>query len=226
MLAGARLAIPDLANTKTRQVSPRRGGDDFVMADHKLTEDEKVLHNMGYAQELSRRMANVLELRDFLFDHLHLSGGITSFPVAFSAGGGFSAATSAGLVGGFFALVVAASLGQIASAYPTAGGALSLVLDPRRASLGLAVRLDQPRSACIFVVASVNFGRLHLHPKDLVLHRHASAATPRPGVTLQASASSPSSPSPRRCSTTSASGHHDADGLLGLPDLRRRARSW
>src|SRR5207344_3377923 len=47
--------------------------------------------------------------------------GITAFPVAMSSGGGFSVAIG-WVIGGVFAMVVAASLGQIASAYPTAGG--------------------------------------------------------------------------------------------------------
>ena len=50
-----------------------------------------------------------------------LAGGITSFQAGFSAAGG--AAIGIGWpIGCAFALIVAAAMGQIASAYPTAGG--------------------------------------------------------------------------------------------------------
>ncbi len=92
------------------------------MADNqKLTEDEKVLHGMGYAQELARRMGGFSNFAISFSIICILAGGITAFPVAMSSGGGFSVAIG-WIVGGLFALVVAASVGQIASAYPTAGG--------------------------------------------------------------------------------------------------------
>lgn len=86
-----------------------------------MTEDEKVLHGMGYAQELNRRMGAFQSFAISFSIICILSGGFGSFPIALSTGGGF-ALTIGWLVGGAFALVVAAGLGQIASAYPTAGG--------------------------------------------------------------------------------------------------------
>jgi len=86
-----------------------------------MTEDEKVLHGMGYAQELHRRMGAFQNFAISFSIICILSGGFGSFPIALSSGGGFSL-TIGWLVGGAFAMVVAASLGQIASAYPTAGG--------------------------------------------------------------------------------------------------------
>ena len=83
------------------------------MADHKLTEDEKVLHGMGYAQELARRMGGFSNFAISFSIICILAGGITAFPVAMSSGGGFSVAIG-WIVGGLFALVVAASVGQIA----------------------------------------------------------------------------------------------------------------
>ena len=50
-----------------------------------------------------------------------VAGGITSYPTALASGGGFSVAIG-WLIGGAFALVVATSLAQIGSSYPTAGG--------------------------------------------------------------------------------------------------------
>lgn len=136
------------------------------MAEHKLTEDEKVLHNMGYAQELARRMGGFSNFAISFSIICILAGGITAFPVAFSSGGGFSVAVG-WVIGGLFALIVAASVGQIASAYPTAGGLYhwASILGGRGWGWLCAwINLV----GLIFVVASVNFG-VYLLLKDLVL---------------------------------------------------------
>ncbi len=92
------------------------------MADNKhMSEDEKVLHGMGYAQELSRRMGTFQSFAISFSIICILSGGLASFPIAMSTVGPWMA-TIGWVLGGIFALVVAASMGQIASAYPTAGG--------------------------------------------------------------------------------------------------------
>jgi amino acid transporter len=133
---------------------------------HNLTEDEKVLHGMGYAQELARRMSGFSNFAISFSIICILAGGITSFPLAMATGGGFEAGIG-WLVGGFFALIVAAALGQIASAYPTAGGLYhwSSILGGRfwgwlTAWINLL--------GLIFVVASVNVG-VWLLFRDLVL---------------------------------------------------------
>lgn len=87
-------------------------------------EDTKVLHSMGYAQELSRRMGGFSNFAISFSIICILAGGITSFPLAMGTGGAFQA-TIGWIVGGVFALVVATSMGQIASAYPTAGGSIT-----------------------------------------------------------------------------------------------------
>ncbi|HPH13687.1 MAG TPA: amino acid permease [Burkholderiaceae bacterium] len=91
------------------------------MANEHMSEDEKVLHGMGYAQELHRRMGGFQNFAISFSIICILSGGFGSFPIALSTGGTFSL-TIGWLVGGAYALIVAAALGQIASAYPTAGG--------------------------------------------------------------------------------------------------------
>jgi amino acid transporter len=92
------------------------------MADTKhMTEDEKVLHGMGYAQELSRRMGAFQSFAISFSIICIISGGLASFPIAMSTVGPWMA-TIGWVLGGIFALIVAASMGQIASAYPTAGG--------------------------------------------------------------------------------------------------------
>ena len=84
-------------------------------------EDVKILHGMGYAQELSRRMGTFQSFAISFSIICIISGGLGSFPIALSTGGTFSL-TIGWLIGGVYALIVAACLGQIASAYPTAGG--------------------------------------------------------------------------------------------------------
>jgi amino acid transporter len=131
-----------------------------------LDEDMKVLHGMGYAQELSRRMHGFSNFAISFSIICILAGGITSFNVGFSTGGAFMV-TVGWTIGGLFALVVAASLGQIASAYPTAGGLYhwSSILGGRGWGWVTAwINL----LGLIFVVASVNVGVYTLF-RDLVL---------------------------------------------------------
>jgi amino acid transporter len=83
--------------------------------------DVKLLHKMGYAQELSRRMGAFSNFAVSFSLICILSGGITSFQMGLSAAGGASIGLGWPL-GSLFALVVAAAMAQIASSYPTAGG--------------------------------------------------------------------------------------------------------
>lgn len=84
-------------------------------------EDVKILHNMGYAQELSRRMHAFSNFAISFSIICILSGGINSLGQATAGAGG--AAIGIGwpigvMISGLFALALA----QISSAYPTAGG--------------------------------------------------------------------------------------------------------
>jgi len=136
------------------------------MADHKLTEDEKVLHSMGYAQELSRRMGAFQNFAISFAIICIVAGGITAFPVALSAGGG-AAIGIIWPVGSVFALLVAAAMGQVASSYPTAGGIYhwSSILGGR--GFGWAAAWFN-LLGLIFVVSSVNWGLYNLF-RDLFL---------------------------------------------------------
>jgi len=85
-----------------------------------LAEDVKALHNMGYAQELSRRVRVFSNFAISFSVICILSGAINSFGQATASVGG--AAIGIGwpvgvLISGVFALALA----QISSAYPTAG---------------------------------------------------------------------------------------------------------
>lgn len=84
-------------------------------------QDVKVLHDMGYAQELSRSMGAFQNFAISFSIICILSGGINSLGQATSGVGG--AAIGIGWpVGVFMSFVFALGLAEIGSAYPTAGG--------------------------------------------------------------------------------------------------------
>ncbi len=83
--------------------------------------DAALLARFGYAQDLHRRMGRFSNFAVSFSIICILAGGITAFPTALGAGGGLSIGLG-WLVGAAFALVVAVSMAQIASAFPTAGG--------------------------------------------------------------------------------------------------------
>jgi amino acid transporter len=84
-------------------------------------EDVKVLHGMGYAQELERRMSRFSNFAISFSIICILSGGINSLGQGISGVGG--AAIGIGWpLGTFISGVFAVALAQISSAYPTAGG--------------------------------------------------------------------------------------------------------
>src|SRR5215208_6739539 len=91
------------------------------MANKVQEHDKQVLHKLGYAQELSRRMSGFSNFAISFSIICILAGGISSFAAAFNSTGGGGAFVG-WFVGGLFSLLVAFSMGQIASAYPTAGG--------------------------------------------------------------------------------------------------------
>ena len=110
------------------------------MADHKLTEDEKVLHGMGYAQELARRMGGFSNFAISFSIICILAGGITAFPVAF-VGRRFLRCDR-------LARRRLVRTGGRGLGWPNRFGLsngwrpVSLGLDPRRPWLGLDLRLD------------------------------------------------------------------------------------
>jgi amino acid transporter len=84
-------------------------------------QDVKVLHDMGYAQELSRSMGAFQNFAISFSIICIMSGGINSLGQATSGVGG--AAIGIGWpVGCLMSLVFALALAEIGSAYPTAGG--------------------------------------------------------------------------------------------------------
>lgn len=129
-------------------------------------EDVKALHSMGYAQELSRRMGLFQNFAISFSIICILAGGITAFPLSLSAAGGASLGIGWPLAS-VFALLVACALGQIASAYPTAGGIYHWASMLGNKGFGWAAAWLN-LLGLMFVVSSVNFG-LYLLVKDLML---------------------------------------------------------
>jgi len=91
------------------------------MAEKSQAHDKQVLHKLGYAQELSRRMSGFSNFAISFSIICILAGGISAFPAAFNALGS-GGAVLIWLIGGVLAMSVAVGMGQIASSFPTAGG--------------------------------------------------------------------------------------------------------
>src|SRR3954451_7041216 len=130
-----------------------------------ISDDVRLLHSLGYAQELRRRMSLFSNFAISFSIICILAGGITSFQLGFAAAGGASIGIGWPLAC-LFSLIVACSMGQIASAYPTAGGLYhwASILGGRGWGWATAwINL----LGLVFVVASVNVGVYALF-KDLV----------------------------------------------------------
>jgi amino acid transporter len=89
--------------------------------DATTSDDVRRLHAMGYAQELARRLGGFSNFALSLSIICILAGGVTSFHLGLCSVGGASIGLGWPLVS-LFALAVAATMGQLASAFPTAGG--------------------------------------------------------------------------------------------------------
>src|SRR5713101_1176790 len=83
-------------------------------------DDEHTLHKLGYAQVLYREMGGFSNFAiSFTFISI-LAGCLTSYFIAFNDGGPI-AVTWGWLIVGFFVVLVALGMGEVASAMPTAG---------------------------------------------------------------------------------------------------------
>src|SRR5271156_4989494 len=86
-----------------------------------LNDDVRRLHVLGYSQELARRMGGFSNFALSLSIICILAGGVTSFHLGLCSVGGASIGLGWPLAA-LLALAVAATMGQLASAFPTAGG--------------------------------------------------------------------------------------------------------
>ena len=85
------------------------------------SDDEKILHRLGYAQELFRAMGG---FRNFAISFTIISilaGCLTSYNIGFEHGGPMWV-TYGWLLVGLMSTIIALAMAEIASAYPTAGG--------------------------------------------------------------------------------------------------------
>ncbi len=86
-----------------------------------IAEDERVLRSLGYEQELLRKMSGFSNYAISLSIICILAGGVTSFHQGLSSVGGAAFGLGWPLVC-LFSMTVAATMGQVASSFPTAGG--------------------------------------------------------------------------------------------------------
>jgi hypothetical protein len=110
-------------------------------------EDMKILHSMGYPQELQRRMSVSSNFAVSFSIICILWGGNNSLaqPTAGAGGASIGIGWPLGcLISGVFAL----AMGQIASSYPDRGRALSLELHSRKSFHRLADRVAIPLRPC------------------------------------------------------------------------------
>jgi amino acid transporter len=91
------------------------------LQDDKLEDDVQTLRSLGYAQELQRRMSGFSNYAISLSIICILAGGITSFHLGICSVGGAAIGLGWPLVA-LMSLAFAATMGQLASAFPTAGG--------------------------------------------------------------------------------------------------------
>src|SRR6266850_6264642 len=101
--------------------SPEKKPDAPFAPSTPASQDEQLLRSLGYKQELSRRMSGFSNFAISLSIICILAGCITSFQVGFCSVGGASIGLGWPLVC-LFSLAVAATMAQVASAFPTAGG--------------------------------------------------------------------------------------------------------
>ena len=86
-----------------------------------ISEDERILHRLGYAQELFRAMGGFQNFAISFTIISILAGCLTSYYIAFESGGPI-AVTWGWLLIGLFSTIIALAMAEIASSFPTAGG--------------------------------------------------------------------------------------------------------
>ena len=102
-------------------VDPGAGGGAPPTGLEHLSEDERTLHRLGYAQELLRGWGGFSNFAISFTIISILAGSLTSYYIAIGWGGPVAVTWGWLLVGGF-CIIVSLAMGEIASTYPTAGG--------------------------------------------------------------------------------------------------------
>src|SRR5213082_1482074 len=88
---------------------------------HAHSEDERLLHKLGYAQELFRAMGGFQNFAISFTIISILAGCLTSYYIAFNNGGPIAISWGWLLVG-LMSTIVSLAMAEIASVFPTAGG--------------------------------------------------------------------------------------------------------
>ena len=88
---------------------------------HAHDDDERLLHSLGYAQELFRAMGGFQNFAISFTIISILAGCLTSYYIAFNNGGPIAISWGWLLVGAM-STVVSLAMAEIASVFPTAGG--------------------------------------------------------------------------------------------------------
>ena len=86
-----------------------------------IADDVRTLRSLGYKQELLRKMSGFSNFAISMSIICILAGGVTSFHQGLSSVGGAAFGLGWPLVC-LFSLAVAATMGQVASSFPTSGG--------------------------------------------------------------------------------------------------------
>ena len=110
------------------------------------SEDEQILHRLGYAQELFRAMGGFQNFAISFTIISILAGCLTSYLIAFNKAAR-SPSPGAGSSSGLMSTIIALAMAEIASAYPTAGGLYYWASKLGSPALGLVHGLVQPRRA-------------------------------------------------------------------------------
>ena len=92
------------------------------MADSVIDQDRAALNELGYAQELKRGMGGFSNFAISFSIISILAGGMTSYWLGMVTSAARWSITLGWIIVGFFVLLVGMAMGEICSAYPTAGG--------------------------------------------------------------------------------------------------------
>src|SRR5579864_8506441 len=94
---------------------------DDIAAAQTATDDERRLHELGYAQELRRRMSGFSNFAVSFTIISILSGCLTLYGYGMNVGGPVEMSIGWPLVG-LFVILVGLAMAEVCSSYPTAGG--------------------------------------------------------------------------------------------------------
>src|SRR5579864_8145871 len=94
---------------------------DDIAAAQAASEDERRLHELGYAQELRRRMSGFSNFAVSFTIISILSGCLTAYGIAMTNGGPIDM-TWGWIFVGLMTLIVGLGMAEVCSAMPTAGG--------------------------------------------------------------------------------------------------------